>query len=49
MRNLPEIVVEFSGNEKILNPHQRQLFEDTKRMKDKMALIEKDSKDEDCR
>lgn len=43
MKNLPEIVVEFSEqNEKILNPHQRQFLEDAKRIKDKLEQINQD-------
>lgn len=43
MRNLPEIVVEFS-EEKVLNPHQRQFLEDTKRVKDKLEQMNKNGK-----
>jgi hypothetical protein len=43
MRNVPEIVVHLTDqNEKILNPHQRQLLEDTKRVKDKLEQMNKD-------
>jgi hypothetical protein len=48
MRRVPEIVVEFSDeNDKILNPHQRQLLEDTKRTKEKLAMMQREGEVED--
>lgn len=45
MRKPPEIVVEFSDrNDKILNPHQRQLLEDTRRVKEKLEQLSRESK-----
>lgn len=39
---LPEIVVEFvDHHDKILNPHQRLLLEDTNRVKQKLLQLSK--------
>lgn len=38
----PEIVIEFNGKmDKILNPFQRQLFEDTRRVKEQFEQLKK--------
>ncbi|KAL7015856.1 hypothetical protein ACKWTF_016702 [Chironomus riparius] len=40
--SLPDIVVSFTDNyEKILNPHQRQILEDTKRVRDQLDQLER--------
>lgn len=40
--SLPEIIVSFTDNyDKILNPHQRQILEDTKRVKEQIEQMER--------
>lgn len=40
--SLPEIIVGFTDNyDKILNPHQRQILEDTKRVRDQLDQLER--------
>lgn len=44
MRKSSQIVIEFNDqHDKILNPHQRQLLEDTKRVKDKLEQLSRES------
>jgi hypothetical protein len=40
--SVPEVIVSFTDNhDKILNPHQRQLLEDTRRVKEQMEQLER--------
>jgi gustatory receptor len=40
--SLPEVIISFTTNyDKILNPHQRQILEDTKRIKEQLEQMER--------